>query len=203
MRRALLPSAFLVAVFLAIPVAFAEEGAHAAGHGGVPWSFVIWHAVNLVVLGGILIFLLRKPARDALRNRAVMVRRAIDEANKARDDANARVVELESKLSHFRDELDRMYSEVRAAAERERQLILEQAEREAEAVRGSAERAIRDETARARRSLQEEAVNLAIRAAEGILVRQARPEDQERLSGDLIRTIQEEKLEGQGGQHGA
>jgi F-type H+-transporting ATPase subunit b len=202
MKRALRLFPFIVAALAYAPVALAEE-AHGAEHGGVPWSFVLWHAVNLLIFVVFLFYVLRKPARDALRNRAVLVRRSIEEANQARDEAQARVVELESRLTHFREELDRMYSEVRAGAERERQLILEQAEREAVAIHASAERAIRDETARARRSLQEEAVNLAIQAAREILVRNARPEDQIRLSHDLIGAITEAKIEERGGAHGA
>jgi F-type H+-transporting ATPase subunit b len=183
------------------PLSSALAGDH-GGHAAelvIPWVSIGWHAVNLTLLVVVIFLLVRRPARDAIRNRALHVRRAIEEANKARDAARAQAQELEGRLADFQTQMDRMRQEVRADALKERQLILDQADRDAEAVLVSAERAIHDEAARARRGLQQEAAKLAIELADEILRKQVTPVDHARLSEDLLTAIRTRNPDSAGG----
>ena len=180
----------VVAIALAPSAVWASSDAHAVI---IPWKSIGFHAFNLGVLLIALVFFLRRPLSDALKNRSVEVRRAIEDAQGARDEAQRQIAELEDKLAHFADEVAKMRQEVKAEADNESRLFAERAEKEAAAIRISAERAIRDETRRARRVLQEETVRLAIQLAEETLRREVSPHDHRQLARDLLVAIEQNR----------
>lgn len=186
-------------------------GSSGGGHGeeGIPWSSIGFHAINLAILLGILIWLARRPISDALRNRATEVRLAIEDAQRTRDEAQAQITEMERKLATFQSEVEKLQEETHAEAEKEHLLIIERAEREVATIRSSAERAIREETARARRAIQEEAVLVAVKLAEEILRQEVTATDKERLASQLLAALHRDVADGvadgfsNGSNHGA
>lgn len=185
-----------LSILLWLPsVALASGG---GGHGdeGIPWTSIEFHALNLAILLGFLIWLARRPISDALKNRSAEVRRAIEDAQKAQREAQALADDLERRLSTFQSEVARLQRETREEAEKERVVILERAEKEAEAIRAAAERAIREETHRARRALQEEAVQLAVQMASDMLRDQVNADDQSRLARELMTAVHHDIADG-------
>lgn len=177
-----------------VGVAWASGGGGGGGEAhGLTWDvgkLIIFHLVNLLLLGGLLAWLLRGRIRDSLANRATMIKRDIDEANASRKAAQDRFDELETRLSGFERQLETMREEAEIAAEREREAILERAEGDAIRVRESAERTIRDETERARQTLREEAARLAVRLAREKLEAQVAAEDHKRLADEFLDLVE-------------
>ncbi len=170
-------------------VAHASGGGHEAAESGPPYDKIALHAFNLLVLLGVLAWYLRGTLRDALKNRALGIKRAIDEANAMRKDARERFDELERKLDGFEAELAAMRKDAERAAAAERETILARARADAEHVERTAEQAIRDETARARAALRRDAARLSIELARKRLVAQVGEGDDRRLAQDFLTAV--------------
>jgi len=174
-----------MALFLLVSEAF-------AGGGGDPpdLNAIAFHAINAFLLVALLTYLLRDKIRDALANRAVGVKRDIDESNQARKDAAQRFEELESRLDGFETELEQMKTDAVENAAKEHESILARAEEDAARIADSAERSIRDETERARQALRREVAELSVDLAREKLSAEVNTDDQKRLAGDFIATVQ-------------
>jgi len=200
----LLGSATLcLSLLLGPALAIASGDAPAGEPHGVPFGDLAWHGFNLLLLLGLIFFLARRPVSDALRNRSTAVRRSIEDAQQARQQARAQLEELEEKLADFELQVERLRKEMADQAEHEQAAIISRAERESQVVRVAAERAIRDETLRARRELQHEAVGLAVRLAEEILASQVSDADQQSLARELLETVAHQGAAERGIDHGA
>lgn len=183
----------LLLYLLPFSTVLASDHAGPAAHQlSVPWVSIAWHALNFSLLAIVIFLLVRRPAQDAIRNRALHVRHSIEEANRARDEARLQYEELAAKLADFQSQVDKMRSDVLAEAQQERAHILAQAAKEAKDVLENAERAIHEEGLRARRALQTEAVNLAVALAEDMLKKQASHQDHVRLSREVLLAIRQD-----------
>ena len=75
-------------------------------------------------------------------------------------------------------------------ADKEHNAILGRAEEDAARIAESAQRSIRDETDRARQALRREVAKLSVDLAREKLAAEVTPDDQQRLAGDFIDTVQ-------------
>jgi len=167
------------------------SAAHAGGDGLPPdLNAIAFHAINFLLLVGLLTYLLRDKIRDALANRAAHVKREIDDSNQARKDAAQRFEELEARLDGFESELEKMKEDAVVEADKEHNSILARAEEDAARIAESAQRSIRDETDRARQALRHEVAQLSVDLAREKLSAEVTSEDQQRLAGDFIDTVQ-------------
>ncbi|RME22916.1 MAG: hypothetical protein D6798_14670 [Deltaproteobacteria bacterium] len=162
------------------------------GHAGPPapdWMALGLHLFNLVLLLGIIGYFAGGRIKEAMRTRAAAIKRDIDESNRLRKQARERFEEIEARLAGFDQELTRMKAEAEALAVEEREAILARADEEASRIAEAAERTIRSETARARMALRRDAVELAVQIAEQRLQADVRPDDDIRLSADLLSLV--------------
>ena len=135
----------------------AETGEHAEAHAESPWM-TVFRWFNAAVLFGGLIYLLRKPAGEFFENRRKQIVTGMERARDAQSTANARMDEIEHRLSSLSAELSALKSEAdrEAAAEREKILadakrevdrVVEQSRQEIDRVARSIEREIKDKIA--------------------------------------------------------
>ena len=165
--------------------------AHAGGDGlPADLNAIIFHAINFVLFVGLLTYLLRDKIRDALANRAARVKNEIDDSNQARKDAAQRFEDLEARLDGFETELEKMRDDAVQEADKEHSSILARAEEDAARIAESAQRSIRDETERARQALRREVAQLSVDLAREKLSAEVTSDDQKRLAGDFIDTVQ-------------
>lgn len=196
------------------------EGGHGDGHGehhyytddddgdGVPnWrdgdngtfdtpetyvvSDLIFHAINLSILLGLIGYAIRRPVGDFFRDRARQIRGELTDSARQRDEANQRHQELLARLKKIEGEVDEMSNQARQAAAHEEESLNERAEREAARIGELAQRSIRDETTRARNVLRKEAVELAVKLAEDTLRSNVASEDQRTLATDFLESLQQ------------
>lgn len=165
--------------------------AYAAGDGLPPdLNAIAFHAINFVLFVGLLTYLLRDKIRDALANRAARVKKEIDESNQARKDAAQQFEDLEARLDGFETELEKMKADAVVEADKEHNAILGRAEEDAARIAEAAQRSIRDETERARQALRREVAKLSVDLAREKLSSEVNADDQQRLAGDFIDTVQ-------------
>jgi len=151
-----------------------------------------FHAFNLFCLVLIIWWLGRKPVGDAIRERALAIRKELTDTARARDEAYQRHQELVARLDKIEGEMEAMESEAREEAAKEERKLIERAEAEAKRIAETAERNIRDEASRARNALRRDAIEIAAKLAEGILARNVTPADQQALARDFLASLNDD-----------
>ena len=191
--RALRVAAPLVVSLCATAVAFAagETGAHPGGGVHIPWGEIIKQAINFLILAGVLVYFLRKPLSSFLKERSELLRKAIDDAAKARAEAAEKLAAIEARTAKLADEIAGMNAKMDVEAAAEARRLQETAAVEISRIRAQSEFTGEQEVKKAREELRREASLLTAQAAEEIVRKTLSPEDQERLVRENL-----EKIEG-------
>jgi F-type H+-transporting ATPase subunit b len=186
------------AVLLSSTIALAAEGAaggHHEPHISNVWGIGAQYAQTpalgfltitflVFVLG--LFFILRKPIAILVENRSDAVRKAIEEAQRAKAAAEARAKEAEAKLASLDDEMKRLRSDFEVQGKAEMARIEKLAEETAVRIAKDAEDTIAAESDRARQTLRAEAARLALELAEERIRAALSSDDDARLQKALI-----------------
>ena len=184
--RAALPAV----LSLGAAAAFASEGGGAHGGGGIPWGEVLKQAVNFAILAGVLVYFLRKPVSSFLAERSELLRKAIDDAAKARGEAAEKLSAVEARMGKLSGEIAQMNERMDAEARAEAEQIRKTYAAEIAGIRAQVEFTGQQEIKKAREELRREASELSARAAEELVRRTLTPEDQERLVRENIQKIE-------------
>jgi F-type H+-transporting ATPase subunit b len=195
----LIPIAFSL---LASAVAFAEEHGEAAGeaHGHAPEIKNLWNigpqyaetpalgflSITFAVFVIGLLVILRPRISILLENRADTVRKAIEEAKRAKEAAEARAREAEQKLASLEDEMKRLKGDFEMQGKAEMERIEKMANEAAARIARDAEDTINAEAARAQLTLRAEAARLALELAEERIKGALKADDEVRLQKALI-----------------
>ena len=150
---------------------------------------IAFHALNLLMLLGLLGYLLAPRIKTALAARADQIARDIDGAGAAEAEAKAKFEELSTKLDGFEAELAKMRADTEALAQADRDALVALAQREVSAIKEGAQRSIRDESARATADLRAEAARLAVGLAARRVAEQIDDEDHKRLDGEFLSVL--------------
>jgi len=191
--RALRIVAPLAASLCAAAVAFAAE-AGGAQHGvgvHIPWGEILKQAINFLLLAGVLVYFLRKPVSSFLKERSDLLRKAIDDAAKARAEAAEKLAAIETRTGKLADEIAGMNAKMDVEAAAEARRLQETVAAEIARIRAQSEFTGEQEVKKAREELRREASLLTARAAEELVRKSLSPEDQERLVRENL-----EKIEG-------
>lgn len=190
--RALRVVAPLAAALSVAAVAFAaeESGAHPGVGVHVPWGEVLKQAINFLILAGVLVYFLRKPVSSFLKERSELLRKAIDDAAKARSDAAEKLAAIEARTAKLADEIAGMNAKMDLEAAAEARRLQETVAVEITRIRTQSEFTGEQEVKKAREELRREAAVLTARAAEELVRKTLSPEDQERLVRENIQKIE-------------
>ena len=188
MKRRFALTLFAVAV-LALPAAAQEHEAVALS----PFAGDLGNAIWTLVIFVIVVILLGKfawgPVLGLLRQREEFIHKALSDAKRDRDEAEARLKEHAAKLQGAQAEASRILEDARRDAERFREELRGRAKAEAETLVANAERQIQLETSRALQQIRHEAVDLSVAIASKLLQRNISKEDNERLIDEALRQI--------------
>lgn len=180
----LLGGCFLPAVALASQEQHAAEG-HGAAHG-VPWATLLFSLINFLLFVGVLKKFAWPAIRNAVRERRQVVLKEIEEATRARREAEKLKAEWEQRLARLGEELDQMRRQSRAELDREREQLLAAAQKVAESIRRDAERAAEQEVRNARAMLREEVARQALEVARELAAQRLSPASQEKFVSDFL-----------------
>ena len=191
-RRALRVAGPLAASLCAAAAFAAEGGTAQQGGGGlIPWGEIVKQAINFLILAGVLVYFLRKPLSSFLKERSELLRKAIDDAAKARAEAAEKLAAIEARTANLADEIAGMNAKMDVEAAAEARRLQETAAAEISRIRAQSEFTGEQEVKKAREELRREASLLTTRAAEELVRKTLSPEDQERLLRENL-----EKIEG-------
>ena len=189
MKHRLFGIALLAFTVLALPAAAQEHEAVALS----PFAGDLGNAIWTLVIFVIVVILLGKfawgPVLGLLRQREEFIHKALSDAKRDRDEAEARLKEHAAKLQGAQAEASRIIDDARRDAERFREELRGRAKAEAETLVANAERQIQLETSRALQQIRHEAVDLSVAIASKLLQRNISKEDNERLIDEALRQI--------------
>lgn len=175
-----------VVVCLALPL-----GAWAAENTGDRWGpwLEIGKLANLVLVVAVLVGVARKPLANFFAGRSKAIRDQLEDAQRARREAEAKLAEIDLRMSSLDDEL----REIRAAAEREaqeeHQRLIAAAERDAERIVGGARREIDGMTRAAQLELKAHAAELSVQLAKEMIRNEITDNDRNRLFARFVARV--------------
>jgi F-type H+-transporting ATPase subunit b len=166
-----------VAVLALVPseALAAAEGEH---EGILP---TIARLFNFAVLVGVLVYFLRAPIAEYLRNRSTQIREALVTAAEMRKTATAQLEEIQRRLASLPAELEALKKRGAEDTAAEKVRIAETAKAERARLLEQTRREIDMRLRVARRELTEHAAQLAVQVAEDRIRRSITPDDQVRL----------------------
>jgi len=137
--------------------------------------------VNLVIFLTILYLLLRKPTREFFRQRLAGVRESLDRASREKQEATAKMAELDTRLNRLDADLHEIgtQSDREAAAERAR--MDAEAKRDVEKIREMATREVESAKQVALADLRAFAATTAVDLAEQMIRREMTPADDAKM----------------------
>jgi F-type H+-transporting ATPase subunit b len=150
----------------------------------------IWTILTFLVLLTLLAKFAWKPLLEALETRQQGIRKALDDAQAAKQDLERLEQEAAQIMRKARAEAETLITQSRADADRLREEIRQKAKADAEGIMRNAERQIQLETGRALQQIRSEAVDLSVMIASKIIQRNITKEDNERLIADALKQVE-------------
>lgn len=184
-----------VSLLFAGPVLAAGD----SGEHGPTTSELIWQAVNLALLVGVLVAVARKPVKKYFAERRDQIRGDIDDASDFLKESEARYSEWQGKLVDLEAELEQIRATSRRRAEEEGVRILEEARAAAERIKQDASAAVDQELRRAQNDLRDEAADLAVELAANLLRDRVADSDRERLLDEFISSVEQRQADSRPG----
>jgi len=192
--KQLAPTLLVLAPILAVvlvPVLAIASGGGEGGEGGGSGIYdLVMRILNFAILVGALLYFVRKPAVEAIRNSIESVRKMIQDAEVARKEAEDRMKEAEDRLAGVDKEIEEIIAHAREEAEVEKKRSLTNAEASVEKLKREAKMAIEQELKKSQDILTREAAVAAVALAEKIISEKVNPEDHQKFVTEYL-----EKLE--------
>lgn len=186
-NKALIAALVMVVLSCGIAVAASDYPVDS----GVLLKDFLYRLLNFAIVVAILVYFLKKPVRNALSGRRDDIEKALVEAKKAKEEAEAKFAEYDKKLAQATQEIANISASIRKEAEMEKQKIIVNAREQAAKIEQDAEKAAALEVAKARLNLQQEAVQLAVGVAEDLLKKNFTKEDDSRLIDEYMQKVGE------------
>jgi len=186
LRKHLLPAYLLVTALLLFPcTALAAEGSE--DRWGL-W-FGLGRFFNLALVAAVIFWAARKPLANFFANRSESIRRQLAEAQEARLAAEAKLAEIEARMSHLDDEMQAIKLNAEKEAEQEHRRLIAEGKRDAEKVLERARQEIEGMTRAAQTELRKHAAELALQLAEARIRSEISDEDRRRLFDGFVTRV--------------
>jgi ATP synthase F0 subunit b len=167
--------------------------AESEGQDGILRNKPLWRVINLAIFVIILIYILRSKVRvgQIFENRAATIVKELEQAKREKQEAEARLGELETRLSRLDQEVAGIRAEAERESEREAERVRQAASADAEKIRVTAQREIEGAMKAARTELRSFVAEASVAMAEEIIRREIRPEDNSRMLNKYIDDLHE------------
>jgi len=146
-------------------------------------GFELWKFINLAIFVPLLIWAVNRflGFKGFLRERKVQIRRDLERAKQERDDAVAKLKEVEERLARLDSEVATIQKQSRREAGEERERIARATETEVAKLSEQAQRDIEGAGKAAKHDLRRFAAERSVALAEEMIRRELRPDDDARL----------------------
>ena len=192
MRRAL-PFALALLLPAVSLLAQEAEGGHAEGWSSPIWHvpMIAWQIINFLLVVGLFIYLLRRPAPLFFKGRAAKILEQLEKATHDKEEAQERLREVESKMASLKDEVSSIEQASLQAAEADKARVLAEAEVMRERIRKETADEIERRLAGARRELQAYAADMAVALAREAIAKGISESDEDRLRASFLDRMKE------------
>jgi F-type H+-transporting ATPase subunit b len=150
---------------------------------------LVYKFINLALLVGALIYILRKPVADFFAQRSAAIRKGLEEGRKALETSQAQLKTVEEKLQHLEEEIAAFKisagREMEAEGQRLKLAAAEEAEKILQAARAQTEVAVRA----AKLELKSYAAERAVELAEEIIRRRLDEAGRKKLVSDFLAEV--------------
>ena len=167
-------------------LAWAASDAHGGGSSLLTLGFF---AINFLIFAFVIRRFTRDLIRRKLKERHETVVHALEEAKKAKEEADALRQEYDTKLANLAVEEEQLRSQAVEAAERERQRLMEEAQQMAERAKAEAQLIAQREVEEARRLLRREVATQAVAIATELIQKNVTRGDNRRLVEQLVQEV--------------
>lgn len=171
--------------------AFASGGGGHEVESGVLMKDFLYRVFNFSIVVAVLVYFLTKPIKKGLAGRREEIEKALAEAKRTKEEAEAKFAEYDRKLARATEEIAEISDSIRREGELEKIKIIENAKNMAVKIEQDAEKAAELEVAKARTELQREAVQLAVEVAEDLLKKNFTKDDDTRLIDEYMQKVGE------------
>ena len=163
-----------------------------AGHE-LNWLDFGYRTAAFVIVVGLLYKLLKKPIASFLDSRREEIQRLLAELDAKTAETRTENERVQARLVSMAADARKIVDELIAEGETEKQKIIEAARKEAEYIQQQAQIAIQQEIQVARDTLKDEVADLSIAAAQDLIRKKMRAEDQQRLVQEFMTKVVEAK----------
>lgn len=153
-----------------------------------PWE-IVWTLISFAIFAFLLARIGFRPLLKLLDERRQTIESSLEEARRAREQAEALRAEYDAMINEARREAQEIIERAQRLAERERQDRLAAAQHEAEALLERARQTIERERDAAIRALRDEVADLTVKATERVLRRSLDEAEQRRLAEEALREV--------------
>ncbi|MFZ3071763.1 MAG: ATP synthase F0 subunit B [Thermodesulfobacteriota bacterium] len=169
-------AAILIAIVFMPSIVFASEG----GGEENPYA-MYWKVFNFTLLAIGIIVVWKKWISVLLDTRAVDIRKAIEDADRVKAEAEARLAEYKEKLALLENKVSEIKDNIRIEAEIERERIFKEAGESVRKLKEQVKISAEQEVKKAKLEIRGEVAEIAVEMAREILKRELKPDDQERI----------------------
>jgi len=176
--------------FIFTTAAFAEEAAHGAHEEAITFmGDWLPRLVNFGIIAFVVVYFMKKPARDFFANRTAEIAKAILESREAREQAVAALAEMERKMKALEAETALLIADAGTRGEKDKQALLEEGKKVAQDVQVQVKQGIEIEVQKAKTVLAAEAALLSLDLAEGAIKGKITAQDHERIVKEYITKV--------------
>lgn len=155
------------------------------GESHAPWwnypGLELWKFFNLFIFTAVMVYILKPRLRKAFQAREESIKSELVKTKQERDQALARLGEVQSRLERLDAEVAAIQNHSQAEAQAERERIAQETEQESAKLREQALREISGAGKVARHELRRFAARQSVQLAEELIRRDIRPDDDARL----------------------
>ena len=179
--------AWSILILVLIPAfAFASGGEH----GAIPTKAILIQAFNFSILLGLLVYLLKTPAKTFFSSRGEEFREHLRKAEEAQKHAETQKRTIKERLETLRATAGESTEKVKADAEELKHKIVEDAKNLAGKLKVEAERTAQYELEKAVATVRDELVEAAMTSAEKNLITKVDASEQRRLRSEFVDKLQ-------------
>lgn len=152
-------------------------------------GMMIWTWITFLVVLAVLSKVALKPILATIENREKAIRDDLEQAQKQREEAQQLLEQHRKMMAEAESEAQRLLKESRELAEQKRQEMLSQAKEESQKIVEMAKKEIEQEKENALTSLKSEIADLAVTAAEKIIMHNLDKDKQKTIVDEYIKDL--------------
>jgi F-type H+-transporting ATPase subunit b len=150
---------------------------------------MIWRVVNFIILMALLWKLLADKIRTYFVDRREEIAQMIDEADKAKADAEAQYADIQQKLKNVEKDIQDIKGAIMGELGSEKARIIEEGKVAAERIIQQAKWTAEQEVVKAKNELKDHVVEMAGDMASGMITKSMTPDDQKRILEEYLEKV--------------